>query len=122
MMSRKVLPRVLFAELPEGVLAMSSPDEKQVGGKGLPQSIARRPTGATTPTFDKTAAWIAQHGPRGWCRDGIIPCGSAVWNVPPDPGLARYHQCLIDLHDGLRRIATVTRYYSADLTLPNQTR
>jgi hypothetical protein len=39
--------------------------------------------------------------PRGTCR--------------PDPGLARFPQCLIDLHDGLRRVATVTRYYSADL-------
>jgi hypothetical protein len=60
-------------------------------------------TGTTTSTLHKTTTRIAQDRPLGWCRDGAILCRSAGWNVPPDPGLARYHQCSLNLHDGLHR-------------------
>jgi hypothetical protein len=51
---------LLPAELPQRLPAVSSPDVKQIGLKGFPETVTWRPSRATTVASDKTATYVAQ--------------------------------------------------------------
>ena len=52
---------LLLAELPQRLPAVSSPDEKQVGCKGFPETVTWRSARATTVPSDKSATHVAQN-------------------------------------------------------------